>query len=196
MKLICLDTESTGLPITPSFGRYYNPKETHYYDNSRVLTIAWMVYENDKLVKSEHHLIKGDFVISEKSISIHGITKEKSDNEGKPIDEVLAILQQDLEGCNRFIGYNLDFDVHILLAELHRLKGWQDLNDMLITINKWDVMKKAFCGKKWMKLTKLYELLFDEVEKGAHDALVDVRMTMRVYRELLDNDGEAIVEWV
>jgi DNA polymerase-3 subunit alpha len=196
MKLICLDTESTGLPITPSFGRYYNPKETRYYDRSRVLTIAWIIYEDDKLVKSEHHLIKGDFDISEKSISIHGITKEKSDTEGKPIDDALTILQEDLEGCQRFIGYNLDFDVHILLAELNRLKGWQDLNDLLITIPKWDVMKKAYLGKKWLKLTKLYELLFDEVENNAHDALVDVRMTMRVYFDLLDNDGEAIVEWV
>src|SRR5690348_2096127 len=53
------DTETNGLPITKGFDKYYSARETKYYDNSRLLEIGYIIYNNkNKKIKEVCHLIK------------------------------------------------------------------------------------------------------------------------------------------
>ena len=45
-NLLIFDLETTGLPITPRFGEYYNYIENDKYNSSRIVSIAWSIIKN------------------------------------------------------------------------------------------------------------------------------------------------------
>lgn len=45
MKLLFLDLETTGLPIVIKYGKYYPYSQLQYYDSSRIVQLALLVYE-------------------------------------------------------------------------------------------------------------------------------------------------------
>ena len=64
------DTETTGLPDRNkhSSTKYYPPEELNHYDSSRIVSIAWMIFNKMGEVKySRYAVIKpDDFVSSDK----------------------------------------------------------------------------------------------------------------------------------
>ena len=89
--VLTFDVESTGLPKTKGFNNYYDYKELKYYDNSRIVSIAWNLLYKKKLISSKYFIIKPkDFKVDENSISykINKISR-KMTKKGTKLDLIL-----------------------------------------------------------------------------------------------------------
>lgn len=207
-KIMILDTETSGLPETISFGKWYDPKmHLEKYRNSRLIELGYKIMELDenehKELKRISMLVKPiDFAIENEHI--HGITHELAMKEGIDRDLVLNKLYEDMWGVNKIVGHNIDFDINVILAECYRSKN-NLINEMLpqyLNITpRIDTMKiglnlirfkipneiKPFVKTDFVKsprLSELYTLLYGEVKKQDHRALSDVDMCYDCYVEL------------
>ena len=69
-KIVFLDIETTGRPEKKPgcWNRYYHPKDIEKYENSRVVQIAILVYENGEEKKVHNYIRKPEnFLIKNKS---------------------------------------------------------------------------------------------------------------------------------
>jgi len=189
---IIFDCETTGLPVTRGYDKYFPPEETKRYENARIVQIGYIILDGDKEVVSRSILVKPNgFVIPEEATRIHQISQERAMREGKEAKVVWAILAKELEKCDTFIAHNLLFDYNVLLAELYRHEK-ENLN--LITALKnlklYCTMKngrQTFAFHKAPKLTELYKLCYpDGVWHQIHDALDDCRGCLLCYKRLRD----------
>ena len=65
-------------------------------------------------------------------------------NKGIYLEDIVTDLYKDLKQCKLFIGYNLNFDINIIRAELFRYdEKYIDLAKKLDDIEKYDVMKNS-----------------------------------------------------
>lgn len=197
MKLLFFDLETTGLPQTIDFHTYHSYKEVAYYENSRIVQIAAVLYERvgDEFVKTVEHdyIIKPDkFEI--KNSNIHGIEQKTADFAGIELTQAIEFLRKDLESADLLIAHNIKFDKNVLLSELYRYKLFQDcktINSIPIfctSENCKDITKikyKTGSRFKQPKLIELYEFLFNEIPDGLHNALQDTRVLAKCFFELL-----------
>lgn len=181
------DTETTGLP------KNYNAPLTDSDNWPRLVQLAWQLHGKDgALIEAGNLIVKPDgFDIPFVSAQIHGITTEKAMAEGQPLDEVLAEFDKVLAKTEVLAGHNIEFDIAIVGAEHHRLRGEEHLTAFpsLDTKNE----STEFCaipggrgGKfKWPKLGELHQKLFNEDFDEAHNAAADVAATARCFFELI-----------
>lgn len=185
-KTLFIDTETTGLPKTKGWGKYYDPILTSYYDESRVIEVAYIIYDNDKnILKSTSSIIRPNgFVIN--NSEFHGISNDDANEYGIDITEVLKELEIDLDGVTSIIGHNIDFDINLIMSECHRA------NETVIarkieSINKKCTMRigKSYMNSyKYPKLTELYRYLFNKNMNQEHRALSDTRMCVECYYKM------------
>ncbi|PCJ80522.1 MAG: DNA polymerase III subunit alpha [Bacteroidetes bacterium] len=181
------DTETTGLP------KNWKAPLTDSENWPRLVQLAWQLHDvNGKLISRGNRIIKPNgFTIPFQSAKIHGISTERADNEGVELGLVIEEFNKDLERATYVMGHNIEFDINIVGAELHRLgqsfKG-------LVTMGSIDSKDEAteFCaipggrgGKfKWPTLSELHTKLFNKGFEEAHDAAYDVDATARCFFEL------------
>ena len=181
------DTETTGLP------KNYNAPLTDSDNWPRLVQLAWQLHDaKGKLLSRGNSIVRPDgFTIPFQSAKIHGITTERAEKEGLPLTEVMEAFHKDLESATYIMGHNIEFDVNIVGAELHRLgQSFEVLTGMASIDSKEEAT--AFCaipggrgGKfKWPTLTELYTKLFKKGFGDAHDAAYDVDATARCFFEL------------
>lgn len=192
MKVLIFDTETNGLPSRKGYNKYFPYTELKYYDNSRIVSIAWNLYENNILISSKYYIIKpNDFKINNKSIScqINGITNELALKEGIEIKDVFSKLYSDLYSTEIIVAHNLLFDKNILLSELYRNKR-EDLINIFDSKNLYCTMENTknilkipmkYGGFKSPKLIELYLYLFGEKFDNEHNALADVEACAKCY---------------
>ena len=189
-KLIFFDTETTGIP------RLYNAPITDSSNWPRLVQLAWLTADaNGNILKRKSVIIRPEgFTISYDAASVHGITTERALRAGKTLKEVLQEFTADMEYAERIIGHNIDFDIHIVGAELYRM-GMP--YNHLLSIPTTCTMKSStdFCAipsnsrcsrYKWPKLQELYYKLFGTNFSDAHDALADITATKDCYFELIN----------
>ena len=130
---LIIDTETTGLPKTKGFDKWFNPKKHEYYDSARLVQIAWKVLDkNFEEILSENYIVQRDDFSIENS-SFHGITNEMTDSIGIPLDTIFEKLYTILLECEYIIAHNMAFDEHILLNHTYRIgddhlrKRWTDM---------------------------------------------------------------------
>lgn len=183
------DTETTGTP------RNYKAPVTDSSNWPRLVQLAWiMADKNGNVVKKKSVIIKPDgFSIPSDASAIHGITTERALREGKPLKEVLDEFTTDLSFASQIVGHNIDFDQHIVGAELYRLHME---HSALMYKSSTCTMKSStnYCaipnpyshygGYKWPSLSELYRKLFGRSFDDAHDALADITATKDCYYEL------------
>lgn len=187
-KIMFLDTETTGLPITLGFDRYYSYKELDKYTNSRIVEVAYVITDDTcNFIKEFQTLIKPqDYTIN--NSNIHGITNEQALNEGIPIQEFIKFFKNDLLDIDLIVAHNLNFDIQILLTELFRQQEGDVINKIIKT-NKKCTMKLGKRlnivpekGWKYPKLQELYDKFFPSEERVQnHRALDDTMMCMKCY---------------
>ncbi len=181
------DTETTGLP------KNYNAPLTDSDNWPRLVQLAWQLHDaKGKLLSRGNSIVRPDgFTIPFQSAKIHGITTERAEKEGLPLREVIEAFHKDLGSATYIMGHNIEFDVNIVGAELHRLgQSFEVLTDIASIDSKEEAT--AFCaipggrgGKfKWPTLTELYTKLFKKGFGDAHDAAYDVDATARCFFEL------------
>lgn len=194
------DIESSGLPR----GRGIIYQNIEAYDTCRIVSIAYAIV--DKYGKrdgpTKYFVVKPEnFVISNESIAIHGISNEIAQT-GVSFSEVIDTLRNDLVKCDTLVAHNISFDYNALMSELFRRSQNNGEYDMLMeTITN----MKQFCTMKvghkkmkddlgsckgylrWPKLINLYKYLTNNDMENAHNAEADTDACLACFIELKFN---------
>ena len=180
-----MDIETSGLPITGGFNKYYPFSQTAYYDESRIIELAYIITNSGgNVVLSHSVLIKPDGFKIENS-HIHGIKHEDAEREGVSIKEALLKFGEDLKrfNCDKLVCHNINFDKNVLLSETWR-NDVVNVTHTLLCLSEictMDMGKKLMKVRKCPKLVELYHYLFKETVIQNHRALDDVKLCMKCY---------------
>ncbi|MDR0834660.1 MAG: 3'-5' exonuclease [Candidatus Symbiothrix sp.] len=182
--ILFFDTETTGLP------KNYKAPVSDIDNWPRLVQLAYMVYDFDgHQVKEVNHIVKPlGFTIPTESTKLHRITTEKAIRDGKDLKSVLVEFQSWVEKAEYIVAHNIAFDEKIIGAELYRIK----IPNFLSSKTKICTMQVStdFCalpgsyGYKYPSLSELYDKLFNTSVSEAHDALVDIKATVKCFWEL------------
>jgi DNA polymerase III, epsilon subunit and related 3''-5'' exonucleases len=196
------DIETTGLPDFPKGQnrKYYPYNEKEKYKRSRIIQMAYEIYEeNGTLKKSFNKIIKPEgFVIPVSKY--HNITNEIAQREGIRIQEILDEYMKDLKSVEKIIGHNVEFDKMVTMAEMNlhnrqdiilcmEQKKYECIGKLSTNICKL-VWNSRYEGYKMPKLGEAYEYIFKEKLEGWHDALEDVKACARIYKYIKNQENE------
>lgn len=198
-KIMFFDLETTGLPTQKKgdkFNRYHHPSLIQHYDSSRIVSMAWQIYDVDtiNLLSEENHIVYPDnFESQPKALAVHGITNEKAKMYGKNIQDIFDIFKKELKTVSLVSGFNVSFDYHVLLSECYRY-GDQDI---ILKLQKTPIMctqklatktlkNVSYCKYKlFPKLEEVYRYLFNDKDfNTSHDALDDTKRCAEIYFKL------------
>ncbi len=179
--ILFLDFETTGL---------VNKSQDFMAQPGIVQIGAIRMREDGEEDNSFYTLVNPEFVTWEPgALKTHGITPDAV-KDAPTFFEIGPALSTFALGCDAWAGYNSKFDRDVLWFQLlkyglERTFPWppQEIDVMKIANRAMEQQGKR--GTKNPKLTEIYEHLFGEPLKGAHNALEDIRATARVYRELV-----------
>ena len=208
MIVFVLDTETSGLPVTTVIN------DTTISSWPYIVQFTYIMYdtETNTILKTSNNIINipNTIVLSPANIAIHGITRNIMDASGIPIGDVLTEFLTDLEGVGVeiLVAHNLEFDRNMIIAEIYR----HNANTITSVINSQSVIKlrymNSYCtmkrtlnlstfkrtnpitGKeyvKYLKLSELYNILFNIIPNNMHNALHDVIATLRCFIKLQNN---------
>lgn len=185
MKIFVFDTETTW---------FINKKEKDLSLQPKIIQFAWIMWElkNWKFTKEKEIdiLINPGIPIPYASSQVHHIYDIDVKNSPK-IDNVLDEFLSAVNEPDIIIGHNIEYDEDMLKLELKRLdREYEYVPKQAICTMKSSV---NYCAIEWnwnrFKYPKLWELhkkLFDEYFIWAHDALADVKATLRCFVELVN----------
>ena len=142
MALI-FDTETSGLPITPYYGKFHDYRNLKYYDTSRIVQVSYIITDStlNKLEEADVIIKADNFKI--KNSSFHGITDLISERDGTSFVEFAKMFDHALDFVEVIIAHNISFDINVLCAELFRY----NLFDTIAKIES----KKHICTMKETK---------------------------------------------
>tara|TARA_B110000261_G_C12995111_1_gene321911 strand:- start:228 stop:920 length:693 start_codon:yes stop_codon:yes gene_type:complete len=210
MRVLVFDTETTGLPVSPSAQKIKNLFENQTAYWPYIIQISYVVVDIDdtksvSLLKKVDHILKipEDATLSPESFNLHGISKEQSLSEGLDCKDVLKEFMNQLSSVDRVIGHNIRFDLDMVKVSLMRLsnestfyknylselKNLQSKNVFYCTQSK----MTSYCNItarrpdgteyiKWPKLAELYVIMFKEPPPlHLHNSLIDTIVCLRCY---------------
>jgi DNA polymerase III epsilon subunit-like protein len=214
MKIMCFDTETTGLSST----KIINPDTLIEWPT--IVQFSYVIYDLslNEINKLKNYIIKipSNIMISDDSIAFHGITNEISDKNGVTINIVLNEFFRDLRKVDCIIGHNIEFDINMIKVELlriiynqndklyKRLLNKRELKNYKLNLHFISNYKNINCtlkesitfcniqaisklGKQYLKYPKLIELhqkLFDNLPNNLHNSLNDILVTLRCFIKL------------
>jgi DNA polymerase-3 subunit alpha/DNA polymerase-3 subunit epsilon len=172
-----VDTETTGLSPT-----------------SRIVSVSWAVFDGSQTqISCQHHLVQPiGFTIPASATRVHGITTDRAQRTGLPLQTVLQALNADINSCkpSLCVGHNISFDLPILLNEYRNAQ----VEDRLSVLPSYCTMRNSvhICrlprrhggAYKNPSLSELHKHLFGVPHLGAHDALADVLACVRCFFRL------------
>jgi DNA polymerase III subunit epsilon len=135
-------------------------------------------------------------LVPKEAEAVHGISTEFATKYGLSLRLVMSLFGELVSIADLVVAHNVDYDKTI--AEIESLK---------LGIPYCLKEKKLFCtmktstpicklpgnyGFKWPKLTEAYQFFFNEKFEGAHDALVDIKATKRVFEYLKTLEGVVV----
>ena len=192
MYKIVVDIETTGLPVRIP-GYPSNPADIKNYENCRIVELGYYILDENNSIKNLNELIikPSDFIISKEVTEIHGISHDYAVKKGKDIQFVLNILETLLNkyNCILFISHNVDFDKNIIISECYRL-NYLSLINKLTSMSDFCTMKDNKLFSKWVKLSVLYQELFNKKIVVEHRALSDVKICYECYCELYNREQQ------
>lgn len=193
MELIhAFDTETSGLPK--------NGLPDDHPSQPRLVQYAAVLYDGEgREIQSASVIVKPDgWTIPEEAAKVHGITTEIAALVGIPLPVVVGLHYNLRAIATRCVGHNIDFDQKIMrfaAAQIGKNPTHPGPRMITCTVNETvdiirlpptDRMIAAGFGHKHKNpnLGEAYKFFFDEELVGAHDALVDVRASARIFFEL------------
>ncbi len=164
MKLLLFDTETTGLPKSRETAINGANNWPH------LVSIAWIVIEDDKILKSEYHIVKPQWDIPEDSVKIHGISHAKATAEGEPLSSVMEKFLG--EEHDMLVAHNMNFDFNVIVNAFVwdlKLGGHPDFKPWFCTMEaSRNLCRIPFANGRGFKSPKLSELYEYVMKKPAH----------------------------
>ena len=184
MKLVCFDTETTGLDV----------QKDHIIQLSlvKVDTDSWeQIYSRDWYILPE-----GEFVIPAEAEAVHHISKSFLLENGVSLRSVYDELIAFTEGCE-MLSYNGNgYDAPILYYNLKRIgktfpfegRTWYDA--LLLERQKMEGQIDPATGERYhCNLTAAYTRYYGHPFEGAHNSLDDVLATIEVFKAQVAANG-------
>lgn len=110
IKIIILDTETTGLPKKRGQSALDGPN--CWPD---IVSISWSIFIDGVKLTQKTFLIKPDgWAIPPESSAIHGITEQQAAENGHPLANILNEFQEDLHDVKHVIAHNMEFDKNVI----------------------------------------------------------------------------------
>ena len=169
--IIFFDLETTGLD----------------HKTERIVQIGLIKIFPDGRVIEKNKIINPDKVIPEGAYRVHGIDNEVAEKHPKFKNFAKALYAM-FKGCD-IAGYNSNrFDIPFLTEEFRR-------NGIDFNIEESDcvdvfLIEKAITKRKYAgKLTEVYNKYTNSDFDGAHDAMADIRATIKVLEEQIRQHG-------
>jgi len=195
-QILFFDTETTNLPQFK--------KPNHDPSQPKILQLgAILADESGEVVEEFSTLVQiGDSPINPYALAAHGISAKKANEEG--ISPLAAFIKfhELASSCDALACHNFNFDIKLIQITSAQVAPFfveSDAADLMMSdieeLPYYCTMAStiSYCnlpfpsgrkGKKFPKLEELHRILFEENFEGAHDAMADVRATMRCYFEL------------
>ncbi len=206
-KVLFIDLETTGLVQNkkrelPQEIQYPSYKSNEDYNTSRIVQFGYICFNNfdyDYEVGEEHItsiIIKPDgFVIPMDSIKIHGITNEDAIEKGIGIKKALKKIKKIVKDVDYIIGYNIYFDVNIMMNELYRVGYKSTINKIKDLITNQKILcvgelSAKYRGGNMPRQTYIYKEIFGTELENAHNAVNDILATIKLFCWYYDNRDE------
>lgn len=193
MIVLCYDTETTGLPQDRWAAHTDTKKWPH------IIQLSWISYdtETNTVIGDANDLIQiNDLPLSDESVAIHKITREKANAEGIPICDAMEKFIQATNAADCMVGHNTQFDRNIVSVEgirhgftkIFRSTDGSNKPEYCTmqkgkTITKIEKINQT-TGRTYFKqprLAELHDYLYGDTPEGTHDAMVDVLVCLRCY---------------
>jgi len=189
-RTLLFDCETTGkVDFKASPSAPYQP---------RIVQLAAMLVEGESELASLNVVFEPDnYLIPVEASNIHGVTTARAYEIGVPIAPVLETFLHLIDHADWIVGHNVAFDIYCANIEFYK---HNHANPFL--------EKATFCtmksstdicrltgpyGYKWPKLSEVYQFAFGEELQKAHNAMLDLRATLRVYNWLKNKTAERTV---
>lgn len=179
----------------------YDTETNGFPPHARMTQLAWCLFDEEgNIISAKQHFIKPDgWTIPKTEFFLNnGMTTERNEELGVPLLFALQEFYIDLGVADYKIAHNHNFDVQIVTNEIAKAGVSMQLFSnkphfctMLSTVNFVGALNKFGKPGKWPNLQELHVKCFGEEFDGAHDALADVKATMRCFLHL---KGKKIVE--
>jgi len=151
--------------------------------NGPVLQLGYVIERDGSTeTKSAYFCHARPYEIHPKAYEVHGIKKEFLEAFGVPSPQIpihlLEFREELIKPNTVIVAHNKSFDIRMMQAEFYEYGiEWPDV---VVTCTM-AAAKAAFdCGS----LDWLHSHLFNELVRGAHDALKDAQITARCFFEL------------
>lgn len=179
------DTETNGLPKNMKG----DPRDLDNWP--RVIQLAWVLLDADfNEIDTDCNLIMPDgwTIPTEKFWIDNGYSTETNMEQGMRMPMALFRFANAINRAEFTIAHNMNFDSPIITAEMLRYGVTPQHKTKKIctmhTTTQFVGARNSRGGIKWPKLEELHEKLFGVKFDNAHDALADVRATVRCFKEL------------
>lgn len=160
MKILYLDFETTGL-------------ET---GKDRIVELAFILEEDGVEIERWQNLINPNRPIPSEVTAIHGI-KDSDVKDAPSFQDLVDRIEKVVHNCDVFAGYNVLFDLKILMAEVRRCGRCINFHSKQV----WD-MQKIFFHHEPRNLAAAYRYYCKGEHEGAHRALNDVEVTIEIFK--------------
>lgn len=183
MKILVFDTETTW---------FINKKNSSLDAQPYIIQFAWIYWEiknkNFNEIKRINKFFKPEVPIPYETSQIHHIYDIDVKNAPKIYTEIEEIIEI-INNCDLIIWHNIEYDEEMLKIELKRINKEYLYNPKQVFCTMKGTVD--FCKIKWNwekfkypKLWELYKILFWEYFVWAHDAMIDVEVTLKIFLEL------------
>ncbi len=152
-----------------------------------IISYAFVIQDlESKKTKEIYELLNPEAKISEEAYGVHKIKQE--DVKDKPTfkekkDYILSLFNE----VDMIVGHNVFFDFGVLKRELERIKHFPHILQVPIfdtMFYSWDIV--VLDKKKQPKLEEAVAFFFGRQNAMYHNALEDVKMTLKVFNKLIE----------
>lgn len=188
-KLLFIDTETTGLPIS------WNAPITDTYNWPRIIEFGWeLCWENGETIRKACNLVLPDgWVVPDKEWwhehgFDHGMNMLVGERMPQLLDDFILAAQE----ADMLVAHNMSYDLPIIKCEMYRYKKklGKTLQKFCTKLESEYICKLpgAYGKYKWPSLDEAYKFFYGTSFTGAHAAGNDVEACKKVYLAIQEHN--------